>query len=168
MSPYAASKLTAEALAESFYFSFGLETVCLRYFNVYGPKQRADSAYSAVIPRFIKCYRERKPPLIYGTGKQSRDFVHVSDVVNANILAAMASSEVVKSYRTFNIGTGEQITLLELLNVISKEFNFHLTPEFHPFRSGEVMHSFANISLAQEKLGFQCLTTLNEGIKSLL
>ncbi|MTJ11522.1 NAD-dependent epimerase/dehydratase family protein [Anabaena sp. UHCC 0187] len=167
-SPYAASKLTAEALAESFYYSYGLETVCLRYFNVYGSRQRADSDYAAVIPRFIECYHQKKPPKIYGTGQQSRDFIHVSDVARANILAATLPSSILKKYRIFNIGTGNKTNLVELLNLISKQTNYYLEPTFLPSRQGEIEHSCADISLSQEKLDFQPLISLEEGIKSLL
>ncbi len=167
-SPYAASKLIAEALAESFYHSYGLETVCLRYFNVYGLLQRSDSDYAAVIPRFLECYRQKTPPQIYGSGHQSRDFIHVSDVARANILAATVSSSVVNKHRVFNIGTGNKTNLLELLNLISKQVNYYLEPVFLPSRQGEVSHSCADISLAQEKLGFQPLISLEKGIKILL
>ncbi|QFS45335.1 NAD-dependent epimerase/dehydratase family protein [Nostoc sphaeroides] len=167
-SPYAASKLIAEALAESFYHSYGLETVCLRYFNVYGLRQRADSDYAAVIPRFIECYQQKKSPHIYGTGQQSRDFIHVSDIAKANLLAATLPSSILKKHRIFNIGTGNETNLLELLNLISKQKNYYLEPVFLPFRQGEIEHSCADISLAQEKLGFKPLISLEEGIKSLL
>ncbi|GBO52268.1 UDP-glucose 4-epimerase [Pseudanabaena sp. lw0831] len=167
-SPYAASKLIAEALAESFYHSYGLETICLRYFNVYGLLQRADSDYAAVIPRFIECYRKKKAPQIYGSGHQSRDFIHVSDVARANIFAAKLSSSIASKNRVFNIGTGYQTSLLELLDVIRKQTNYYLEPIFLESRQGEVKHSCANIDLAQEKLGFQALVSLEEGIKTLL
>ena len=165
---YAASKMTAETLAESFYHSYGLETVCLRYFNVYGRRQRSDSDYAAVIPRFIECYRQKKNPQIYGNGQQSRDFIHVSDVARANILAATLSSSIIKQHRVFNIGTGHQTNLLDLLNLISQQTGYYLEPNFLPSRQGEVCHSFADVNLSREKLGFQPLVSLEEGIKSLL
>lgn len=167
-SPYAASKLTAEALAESFYHSYGLETVCLRYFNVYGLRQRADSDYAAVIPSFIECYHQKKSPYIYGTGQQSRDFIHVSDIARANIIAATLPSSILKKHRIFNIGTGNKTNLLELLDLIYKQTNYYLEPVFLPSRQGEIEHSCADISLAQDKLGFKPLISLEEGIKSLL
>jgi UDP-glucose 4-epimerase len=167
-SPYAATKLTAEALAHSFYYSYGLETVCLRYFNVYGLRQRADSDYAAVIPRFVECYQQQKSPQIYGTGKQSRDFIHVSDVARANILAASLPSNILEKHRVFNIGTGNKTNLLQLLDLISMQTNYYLNPTFLPSRQGEIEHSCADITLAQEKLGFQPLISLEEGIKSLL
>jgi UDP-glucose 4-epimerase len=167
-SPYASSKLIAEALAESFYHSYGLETICLRYFNVYGLLQRSDSDYAAVIPRFIECYRQKKNPKIYGNGQQSRDFIHVSDVAKANILAATLPSTIVKRRRVFNIGTGQPTNLLELLNLISQQTGYYLEPNFLEARQGEVFESFADISLAKEELGFQALVNLEEGIKTLL
>lgn len=165
---YAASKLAAEALAESFFQSYGLETVCLRYFNVYGLRQREDSAYAAVIPKFIRCYQQRQVPQIYGDGKQSRDFIHVSDIARANILAAKSSSEIIARQRIFNIGTGKQTSILDLLNLIFQQNNYQLDPLFFPDRLGEIKHSCADISLAQEKLNFQPLVSLEEGIKFLL
>ncbi|MBD2139546.1 GDP-mannose 4,6-dehydratase [Anabaena sp. FACHB-1237] len=167
-SPYAATKLTTEALAESFYHSYGLETVCLRYFNVYGLRQRADSDYAAVIPRFVECYQQQKSPQIYGTGKQSRDFIHVSDVARANILAASLPSNILEKHRVFNIGTGTKTNLIQLLGIISQHTNSYLEPLFLPSRQGEIKHSCADVTLAQEKLGFQPLISLEEGIKSLL
>lgn len=167
-SPYAASKLIAEALAESFYHSYGLETICLRYFNVYGLLQRADSDYAAVIPRFIQCYLQKVSPKIYGSGNQSRDFIHVSDVARANILAAKLSSDILNRNRVFNIGTGNKTNLLELLDLISKQTNYYLEPIFLPSRQGEVKHSCADISLAQECLGFKPLVSLETGVKTLL
>lgn len=167
-SPYAASKLTAETLAESFYHSYGLETVCLRYFNVYGLRQRADSDYAAVIPRFVECYHQKTSPKIYGNGQQSRDFIHVSDVARANILAASLPSNILEKHRVFNIGTGNKTNLLELLDLISMQTNYYLEPTFLPTRQGEIEHSYADITLAQKKLNFQPLISLEEGIKSLL
>jgi len=167
-SPYAASKLIAEAFAESFYHSYGLETICLRYFNVYGLRQRADSDYAAVIPRFIECYRQKKAPQIYGAGLQSRDFIHVSDVARANILAAMLPSTIVSKHRVFNIGTGIKTNLLELLDLISKYTNSYLEPTFLSSRQGEIEHSCASPDLAQEQLDFRALVSLEEGIKTLL
>ena len=167
-SPYAASKLNSEILAESFYYSYGLETICLRYFNVYGSRQRADSDYAAVVPRFVECYKQKRHPQIYGNGEQSRDFIHVSDVARANILSANLSSSILEKNRVFNIGTGSQTNLLDLLNVISQQMGYYLEPDFLPSRQCEVKHSCADISLAQKNLGFQPLISLEEGIKTIL
>ena len=167
-SPYAASKLTSESLAESFYHSYGLEVVCLRYFNVYGLRQQTQSGYAAVIPNFVECYHQKKPPQIYGAGKQSRDFIHVSDVAKANILAATLPSEILREHRVFNVGTGNKTNLLELLELISTKMSYYLEPDFLPSRQGEIEHSCADVSLAQEKLGFQPIVSLEKGIESLL
>jgi UDP-glucose 4-epimerase len=166
-SPYAASKLFAEALADSFYYSYGLETVCLRYFNVYGERQSATSDYAAVIPRFIDCYRQRQSPIIYGDGQQSRDFIHVSDVVKANWLAASTSSEILTQYRTFNIGSGQNVTITELLDIISAEAGYILPPDFQSSRIGDIRVSRADITLARQYLDFSPAVDLKDGIKNL-
>ena len=166
-SPYAASKLTAEALAESFYYSYGLETVCLRYFNVYGRRQRGDSDYAAVIPRFLQCYKQKQSPQVYGDGIQSRDFIHVKDVARANILAATLPSGVLKNNRIFNIGTGTSTNILELLNIISNEACYYMTPKFQEPRLGEVFASYADTALARKYLKFHSIINLELGIKDL-
>ena len=166
-SPYAASKLTAETLAESFYHSYGLETVCLRYFNVYGLRQRADSGYAAAIPRFIQCYKQKQPPQVYGNGLQSRDFVHVTDVARANILAASLSTRALAENRVFNIGTGNSTSILKLLDIISSEAGYYMEPEFQPARVGDIQQSYADITLARERLKFNPMVKLEDGIKEL-
>jgi len=166
-SPYAASKLTAETLAESFYHSYGLEVICLRYFNVYGRRQRADSAYAAAIPRFIQCYKHKERPQVYGDGLQTRDFIHVTDVARANILAASLPSEVLKKQRVFNIGTGTSTSILNLLQTISNEAGYYIEPEFRDARAGEVLASYADTTLAKEYLGFETMIDLETGIKNL-
>lgn len=164
---YAASKLTAEALAESFYHSYGLETVCLRYFNVYGNLQSATSDYAAVIPRFIDCYRKRQSPIVYGDGQQSRDFIHVSDVVKANWLAASISNEILSQYRTFNIGSGQNVTITQLLDIISAQAGYVLPPNFQSSRLGDIRASRADTTLARQYLGFSPTVDLKDGIKKL-
>ena len=167
-SPYAASKLTAETLAESFYHSYGLETVCLRYFNVYGLRQRADSGYAAAIPRFIQCYKQKQPPQVYGNGLQSRDFVHVTDVARANILAASLPSSVLAKHRVFNIGTGYSTSILKLLEIISNQAGYYIEPDFQPARIGDINQSYADITLAKKYLKFNPVVNLNDGIKELI
>ena len=166
-SPYAASKLTAEAYAESFYHSYGLESVCLRYFNVYGHLQRSDSDYAAAIPRFIKCYKNKQAPQVYGDGLQSRDFIHVTDVARASILAASSPKNVLNTSRVFNIGTGISTSILKLLEIISHQANCKLKPEFREGKKGDVRNSLADCTLAREKLGFISSVTLESGITSL-
>ena len=167
-SPYAASKLTAEAWAESFYQSYGLETVCLRYFNVYGPGQKSDSDYAAVIPKFLNCYNWKQRPKVYGDGLQTRDFIYVEDVAWANFLAATASSEIMANHRIFNVGTGKGLNLLKLLEAIATEMGDKIQPEFHPPRVGDIRHSWANTSLVKNELGFEPKINIDLGIKKLL
>ena len=167
-SPYAASKLIAESLAESFYYSYGLETVCLRYFNVYGLRQRVDSGYAAAIPRFIQCYKQKEPPQIYGDGSQSRDFIHVTDVARANILAASLPSSVLAKHRVFNIGTGYSTSILKLLEIISNQAGYYIEPDFQPARIGDINQSYADITLAKKHLKFNPVVNLNDGIKELI
>lgn len=167
-SPYAASKLTAEALASSFYHSYGLLSVCLRYFNVYGHRQRPDSDYAAVIPRFIQAYRTRQIPQIYGDGYQSRDFIHVRDVARANMLAASVESSILHHHRVFNIGTGVSTNLRELLEIIAQSIGYEIPPQFHPARGGDIKHSCSGIMLAQQKLGFTPTIDLQSGLKDLV
>jgi UDP-glucose 4-epimerase len=166
-SPYAASKLTAEALAESFYYSYGLETVCLRYFNVYGRRQRGDSDYAAAIPRFIQCYKQKQLPQVYGDGMQSRDFIHVKDVARANVLAAKLPSSVLMNNRIFNIGTGRSTSILTLLNIISNEASYYMPPKFQESRLGEILASYADTTLTREHLKFHSMIDLESGIKDL-
>lgn len=165
--PYASSKLSSEYTAMSFYHSYGLETVCLRYFNVYGPRQRADSEYAAVIPKFVKCYQEGRSPVIYGDGHQSRDFIHVYDVARANIYAAICPSKALESHRSFNIGTSSGTSLLQLLNTIEKCSGKYLKPKFYPSRIGDIRNSWSDSKLAEEFLNFSPSITLNKGISDL-
>lgn len=164
---YAASKLMAETLAESFYHSYGLEVICLRYFNVYGRRQRADSVYPAAIPHFIQCYKNKKRPQVYGDGLQTRDFIHVTDIARANILAASLRSEVLQKQRVFNIGTGTSTSILKLLQTISNESGYYIEPEFRDSRAGEVLASYADTTLAKEYLQFEPMVNLEQGIKDL-
>jgi UDP-glucose 4-epimerase len=166
-SPYAASKLIAETLAESFYHSYGLETVSLRYFNVYGSRQRPDSEYASVIPRFIQCYKNKTAPLVYGDGLQSRDFIHVTDISRANILAALLPSNIVANYRVFNIGTGLSSNILELLEILSNQASYSLKPEYQDARIADIRDSAADCNLARDQLGFFPLVELSKGIKDL-
>ncbi|MDY7008422.1 MAG: NAD-dependent epimerase/dehydratase family protein [Cyanobacteriota bacterium] len=167
-SPYAASKLTAEAWAESFYQSYGLETVCLRYFNVYGPGQKSDSDYAAVIPKFLDCYYRKQRPKVYGDGLQTRDFIYVEDVARANFFAATASSEIIANHRLFNVGTGNGLSLLKLLEAIATEMGYEVEPEFHPPRVGDIKHSFADASLSINELDWFSKTNINTGLKFIL
>lgn len=161
-SPYAASKLAMEAAARMFTERYGLETVCLRFFNVYGPRQPRHSAYAAVIPEFIHCLLSGTQPTVFGTGSQSRDFVYVGDVARASLLAAEASGA---SGQVFNIGSGQATSLLELLAELRALVSDSREPAFGPSRTGDIHFSQAEIRLASETLGFQPGVELDRGLR---
>lgn len=160
-SPYGASKLAAEHYFHSLGRLHGIETVALRYFNVYGPGQDPASEYAAVIPRFITAVLEGRRPVINGSGDISRDFVFVDDVVEANLLAARASSP---SALTCNIASGSRTSLVELLRAVGVAAGRVVEPLFGPPRPGDIPHSQADISLARQALGFAVGVPLQEGI----
>ncbi len=160
-SPYAVSKLAAEHYCRVFSQVYGLETVSLRYFNVFGPRQDPDSAYAAVIPRFIMALRKGQPPSIYGDGHQSRDFTYVENVVQANLLA-MEKLEV--SGQVFNIACGERTSISHLLDLLQGISGQKVWAHYEKPRSGEVRHSQADICLAKMYLGYEVLMSLEEGL----
>jgi nucleoside-diphosphate-sugar epimerase len=163
LSVYAAGKLTGEYLMKCFSVCFGLSTVCLRYFNVFGPNQDPNSAYSAVIPLFIKSILKNKRPVIYGDGKQSRDFTYVDNVVAANILAMKAKK--IKNGESINIALNKNHSLLELLEIINKKLNKKIKPIFKPARKGDVKHSLASIKKAKELINYQPKISFEKGIE---
>jgi UDP-glucose 4-epimerase len=165
LSPYALSKYTAERYCQIFSNIYGLETVCLRYFNVFGPNQDPTSQYSAVIPKFINLMSNGEPPVIFGDGTQSRDFTFISNNVEANLLACTANGV---SGTVFNIACGERYTLLRLVEIINEILNTSIKPVFKSPRPGDVKHSLADISLAKEKLQFSVVTGFVEGLKNLI
>jgi UDP-glucose 4-epimerase len=152
MSPYAVQKLTGELYARIYHDLYGLETVCLRYFNVYGPRQDPSSPYSGVISIFMTRAVSKKPPLIYGDGKQYRDFVFVKDVVKANLLAA---TEDDAAGQIFNIGTGKHVSIKSLWDMISLFSGLKIEPEYIPSRPGDILESVASIEQAKSALGFE-------------
>jgi UDP-glucose 4-epimerase len=162
LSPYAAFKIASEYYCKSFTKSFGLETVCLRYFNVYGPRQDPASEYSAVIPIFVSKMLRGERPTIYGDGLQSRDFVFVGDVARANLLAGDSPAAVGQS---INIGCGRKFTLLELVAAINSALGTSLEPIHAPPRAGDVRDSLADISMARILLGYDPQYDLNAGLK---
>lgn len=164
LSPYAVSKLTGELYMGSFYRVYGLETVSLRYFNVFGPSQDAASEYSGVIAKFISMMAQNNRPTIFGDGEQSRDFTFVSNVVTANLLACTAPAEDLAG-QVFNIGTGSQISVNHVYRTLQRELDFADAPAHAPARAGEIRHSYADISLATRKLGYAPRVTFEEGIK---
>ena len=160
LSPYAVSKLADECYGKVFSDLYGIRTVFLRYFNVFGPRQDPDSEYAAVIPKFISRLIDGKPPIIYGDGEQTRDFIAVADVVRANILAMENSASGV-----FNIAGGSRISLNELAGNLSAITGIHLQPLYEPPRPGDVRDSLADISRAGEAFGFSPRYTLDEGLR---
>ena len=159
LSPYAVTKLTGEYYCNIFPEIYGLSTVCLRYFNIYGPRQDPNSDYAAVIPRFIKRVSEGKPPIIFGDGEQTRDFVFVSDVVRANILAAESDVTGV-----FNIGQGRRVTISELTRLIIHIMNKDVGIIHQGARVGDIIHSLADISKAR-LFGYQPQYDLQRGLE---
>tara|TARA_A100001391_G_scaffold58070_1_gene35709 strand:- start:1310 stop:2287 length:978 start_codon:yes stop_codon:yes gene_type:complete len=162
LSPYAASKLAAESFCAAFNREFDIETVVLRYFNVFGPRQDPQSEYSAVIPRFVSMILSGERPVIYGDGHQSRDFVYVGDVADANLLAATQPDV---AGNTFNIARGERTTLLELLQTLRELLGRDIQPIHEPARAGDVRDSLADIIQARTKLGFDPAVTIAEGLR---
>ena len=159
-SPYAVSKLTGEYYCKVFSDIYGIKTICLRYFNVYGPKQDPASEYAAVIPRFINRVLNNQPPIIFGDGNQTRDFTFVKDVVKANILAMEKNVEGV-----FNIAYGQQISINELANKIMEIVGVKLNPVYDKPRPGDIRNSLADISLAKQKLGYMPEYSLEKGLE---
>jgi UDP-glucose 4-epimerase len=165
-SPYAAAKYAGELLLASHCACFGMTGVTLRYFNVFGPRQRADSMYAAVVPRFIEALRRGEPPLIYGDGSQSRDFTFIDNVVHANLLAGACERPL--HGQTINIACGERFTLLALLETMQRLMGTKVKPRFEPMRAGDVMHSQAGIDGARELIGFEPRVGLEEGLRRML
>lgn len=162
ISPYAAAKLAGEYYCHAFHHSFDIETVVLRYFNVFGPRQDPGSAYAAVIPLFINWLLAGTPPTVFGDGKQSRDFTYVGNVVQANMLAAEATGI---SGKSFNIADGRAISLLELLDHIGSELDINIPPDFQPHRKGDILHSMADITAAGSEFDYRPKFTFQEGLK---
>jgi UDP-glucose 4-epimerase len=161
MSPYATHKATGEQLCAHFTQLYGLETVALRYFNVFGPRQDPASQYAAVIPRFLAALSTGHAPIIYGTGKQTRDFTYVANVVRANLLAADAPGAV---GRAINVGCGQQVAINRLLRDAADLLGVEATSEYRPPRAGDVRDSLADITLARELLGYEPGIMFQEGL----
>jgi UDP-glucose 4-epimerase len=162
LSPYALHKMTNEYYANLFYKLFGLETVGLRYFNVFGPRQNPESKYAAVIPLFIKKIMNNEAPLINGDGSTTRDFTFVKNVVDANLAAAQASGV---AGDVFNIACGEAISLNELVEKINKQLGTTVTPNYQEKRQGDIDHSVADISKAKTQLQYTPTYSFDEGLR---
>lgn len=162
LSPYAVTKYVGELYSKVFSKVYGLETVCLRYFNVFGPRQDPNSQYAAVIPKFIIAMSKGEKPHIYGDGEQSRDFTFIDNVVEANLLAANAPGV---SGEMFNIACGERYTINELVAKINEIIDTNIEPVYEPPRTGDVRHSMASIEKARRYLGYRPLVTFEEGLQ---
>ena len=164
ISPYAVTKLAGELYMQSFQRVYGLPTVSLRYFNVFGPRQDPTSQYSGVMAKFITAMLRDESPTIYGDGGQSRDFTCIEDVVSANLLACAAPAEKVAG-RVFNIACGRRITLNETYEALKTITGFTGKAIYGPERAGDIRHSLADISLAQELLGYQPRVSFEDGLR---
>lgn len=162
LSPYAVSKLAAEQYCRVFTEIFGLETVSLRYFNVFGPRQNLDSQYAAAIPRFIRAMQRGEPPVVFGDGLQSRDFTYVGNVVEANFLACEVAGI---AGQVFNIACGQRLSLLELINQINATLGTSIKPRFEQEQPGDVRHSEASIEHARRGLGYTPSISFQNGLK---
>jgi nucleoside-diphosphate-sugar epimerase len=162
ISPYAVSKLAGEQYTRVFARLHDIETVCLRYFNVFGPRQRPDSQYAAVIPLFMRWAREGAPLKVYGDGEQSRDFTYVTNVVRANLLAARVPGV---SGRVFNIACGERFSLLDIVRSLEQACRRKLEVVHEPPRAGDVRHSLADVGAAREALGYASDVSFDEGLR---
>ena len=162
VSPYAAAKVAGELYCQAFTATYGLETVTVRYFNVFGPRQDPNSEYAAVIPKFVMRMLAGERPIVFGDGRQSRDFTFVDNVVEGNLLAAEAPDA---AGLTLNVACGEQLNLLDLIAAINRVLGTRLDPIFEPARAGDVRDSLADVSLARRVLGYQPVVDFEEGLR---
>ncbi len=162
LSPYAAAKLAGEYYCSVFYGVFGLETISLRYFNVFGPNQDPTSQYAAAIPAFVTAILKDEPPTVYGDGEQSRDFTFVDNVVEANLLAARAEHT---AGQAVNIACGQAVTVNQVIEMINNAVGKNVKPIYEASRPGDVKHSLAEISLAEEVVGYKPVVQFEQGLK---
>jgi len=163
-SPYAASKLAGEAYCRSWWSSFGVPTVALRYFNVYGPRQDPENEYAAVVPRFVMACLDGTRPEVHGDGEQARDFTYIDDVVEANLLAGTAP-EAARG-RVMNVGGGrEPTTVNRVLEIIARLTNVQPQPVYTAAREGDVRHTEADVSLAKQLIGYKARVDIEEGLR---
>jgi UDP-glucose 4-epimerase len=164
LSPYAASKLAGEHLMRIFANLYGLETVCLRYFNVFGPRQDPKSEYAAVIPKFITAAIRKQRPIVFGDGEQTRDFCHIDNAVRANLLAANSPRRL--RGEVVNVACGERTSLNQLLRAIAELAGTRVEPDYRPARAGDIKDSLADITAARELLGYQPTVGVRDGLAS--
>jgi len=162
LSPYAVAKLTGEYYCSVFYNIYGLQTISLRYFNVFGPYQDPTSQYAAAIPAFVMAILKDEPPTIYGDGEQSRDFTYIDNVVHANLLAARANQT---KGEVINIACGQAVTVNEIIDMINKLLGKNVKPKYTDPRPGDVKHSLADITVAQKLINFKPSVSFQEGLK---
>src|SRR6266853_5650502 len=164
ISPYAVAKLASEYYMTSFYRCYGLETVCLRYFNIFGPRQDPTSPYSGVLAKFITQMLKGEQPTILGDGKQSRDFTYVDNAVDANLLACKAPGKEAAG-QVFNVATGQRADLNETFQLLKKIIGYKGDVKYGPERAGDVKHSLADLSLAEQHLGYKPKVNFEEGLR---
>jgi UDP-glucose 4-epimerase len=162
LSPYAIQKLAGEQYARVYHALYGLPTVCLRYFNVFGPRQDPASEYAAVVPKFITAIHRGEQPVIFGDGGQTRDFCFIENTVHANLLSCKAGDEALG--KAYNIACGERISLVELVGLINGILGTSIEPLFAEPRPGDVRHSLADIGAARKLLGYEVKVSLEEGL----
>ena len=162
LSPYAVGKLVGEYYAKVFYEVFGLETISLRYFNVFGPNQDPTSQYAAAIPAFVTAILKDEPPTVYGDGEQSRDFSYIDNVVEANLLAARAEKTCGE---VLNIACGQAVTVNEVIDCINELLGKNIKPTYTASRPGDVKHSLADITLAQKTIDFKPIVLFKQGLE---
>jgi UDP-glucose 4-epimerase len=164
ISPYAVAKLASEQYMISFYRCYGLETVCLRYFNIFGPRQDPSSPYSGVLAKFITQMLRGEQPTIHGDGEQSRDFTYIDNAVDANLLACTAPAQKAAG-QMFNVATGRRVTLNETFNLLQGLTSYKGNPKYGPERGGDIKHSLADISKAEAGLGYKPKVDFEEGLR---
>lgn len=164
ISPYAVAKLASEFYMTSFWRCYGLETVSLRYFNIFGPRQDPSSPYSGVLARFISQMLKGEQPTIFGDGQQSRDFTYIDNVVNANLLACKAPADQAAG-RVFNVATATRIDLNQVFQALKKITGYHGQVAYQSERAGDVKHSLADLTLAQKHLGYKPVVDFEEGLR---
>ncbi len=162
LSPYAATKLAGEYYCKVFAHVYGLPTICLRYFNVFGPNQNPDSQYSAVIPKFIKAIMNDESPVIYGDGTQKRDFTYVENNIKANLLAIEADKVIMGE--TINIACGKSYSLIDIVDIINRKLNKNIKPIFEEARLGEVKDSLADLQKAKNLIDYEPIIEFEEGL----
>lgn len=165
MSPYAASKLIGEVYCQMFSRAYGLSTVCLRYFNVYGPRQDPDGEYAAVIPKFAQRMKNNQAPIIYGEGTQTRDFVHVGDIVRANLRSCECDAAI---GQIFNVASGSRTSLLNLIDAMNNLLGTDIKGEHAPARDGDIKHSLGDATLIATALGFKPDISLVDGLRTIV